>query len=392
MKKMAKIVALCMAALMIIGCFAACGEPAEKAGDNSKTIKIGGIGPLTGDNAQYGLAVQSAVQIAVDEINKAGGVNGIKLEFKMEDDVSDAEKSVNAYNNLKDWGMKILLGTVTTGACIAVTDKTRSDNMFQLTPSASAVEVIANDNCFQVCFTDPNQGIASADYIADHKLASKVAVIYDSSNEYSTGIYNNFKTESAKKGLTIASEQSFTKDSNKDFSAQIAAIKSSGAELVFMPIYYSEAALILQQCKAQGFAPKFFGCDGLDGLLNIKNFDKSIAEDVLLLTPFAADAKDEKTQKFVSAYKAANNNETPNQFAADAYDGVYIIKALIEKGAITADMGVADVCEAMKKAIVADGFSVDGLTGSGMTWKATGEVNKAPKAVQIKNGVYVSFE
>lgn len=390
MKKFLKVVALVLAVAMMTTAFASCGGN-ETSKTDANVIKIGGIGPLTDSAATYGIAVQRAAELAVDEINAAGGVNGIKLEFKMEDDVADGEKSVTAYNNLKDWGMQILMGTVTTGACLAVIEKTKSDNMFELTPSASAADIVKYDNAFQVCFTDPNQGKKSADYIADNKVATKVAVIYDSSDAYSTGVYNTFKSEAAEKGLNIVTEQSFTKDSKTDFSAQISVAKSSGAELVFLPIYYNEASLILQQCKQASFAPKFFGCDGLDGLLTIKNFDTSLAENVMLLTPFAADAKDEATQKFVKAYKE-KYNDTPNQFAADTYDAINIIAKLIEKCDVKGDMSVSDICEAMKTGITASDFKYDGLTGSGMTWAKTGEVNKAPKAVVIKNGEYESLD
>ena len=214
------------------------GSNSDTTGSTSNgevTLKIGGSGPLTGDYAQYGNGVKNGAQLAVDEINAAGGVNGIKLEFTLEDDEADAEKAVNAYNNLKDWGMQLSLGSVTSGSCIAFQGEAARDNMFVLTPSATAVEAISGDNAFRVCFSDPNQGVASADYIADNKVATKVAVIYDSSNAYSSGIYEKFNAEAKAKGLEIVSAQSFTADSNKDFSAQLQAIKSSGAELVFLP-------------------------------------------------------------------------------------------------------------------------------------------------------------
>ena len=303
------------AAVMAVTSFAGCSSNNANSGnvggstnvaEGEKTIVIGGSGPLTGDAAQYGVGVKNAIQLAVNEVNAAGGVNGNKLKLVFEDDEADSgDKAVNAYNTLKDQGMQILLGTVTTGSCLAVVDKSKQDNIFQFTPSASAQDVIANDNCFQICFTDPNQGKASADYIADNKVATKIGVIYDSSDAYSSGIYNAFKTEAAAKGLELVSEQSFTKDSKTDFSAQIADCKNKGAELVFLPIYYQQASLILTQSKNAGFAPKFFGCDGLDGLTSIKNFDTSLAEGVMLLTPFAADSKDQATQDFVKAYKAA---------------------------------------------------------------------------------------
>ena len=395
MKFAKKFMALSLAAVMAGSCLTACGDSSKsdaKSGGDENTIVIGGSGPLTGDAAQYGVAVKNAAQLAVDEINEAGGVNGVKFKLVFEDDEADGgDKAVNAYNSLIDKGMQVMLGTVTTGSCLAVIDKTKSDNIFQITPSASAQDVIKNDNTFQVCFTDPNQGKASADYIADNNIAKKIAIIYDSSDPYSSGIFNTFKSEAQEKGLDIVAEQSFTKDSKTDFSAQISAAKSAEAELVFLPIYYQQASLILAQCKSADYSPKFFGCDGLDGILSVENFDKSLAEGVMLLTPFAADAEDDATQKFVKAYKEKYNNETPNQFAADAYDGVKVIAKLVEKESIKGDMSASDICDKLKKAIT-DGFSYDGLTGKGMTWSEDGAVSKNPKAVVIKDGNYSALD
>ncbi|MBR3869317.1 MAG: ABC transporter substrate-binding protein [Clostridia bacterium] len=403
--KLKKILAVMLALVMVLS-FAACTktpgnengsdvDPSNVDGNNSASeIVIGVSGPLTGGAAQYGNAVVNAAQLAVDEINAAGGVNGTNLKLVSADDEADSgEKAVSAYNSLKDQGMQIFLGTVTSGSCLAVIDKTADDNMFQLTPSASADAVIANDNCFQICFTDSNQGARSAQYIAENNLATKVAVIYDSSDAYSTGIYNNFKKGAADKNLEIVAEQSFTKDSNKDFSAQIQACKTAGADLVFLPIYYTEASLILKAAANADYAPKFFGCDGLDGILSVENFDVKLAEGVMLLTPFAADAEDDATKKFVAAYKAKYNNEIPNQFAADAYDGIYILAELIKANNITADMSASDICDILKVEICKEGFSYKGLTGAGsaLTWDNTGAVSKDPMAVVIKDGAYAAL-
>ena len=366
---------------------AACGNGggSDKGSADADTFKIGGIGPTTGDAAIYGTAVQNGIQLAIDEINEAGGINGYQIAYKFEDDQHDAEKSVNAYNSLKDWGMQMLMGTVTTTPCVAVVEKTAEDGMYELTPSASSTDVIDNDNVFQVCFTDPNQGTASAQYIGENKLAAKVAVIYDSSDVYSSGIEANFVKEAQNQGLEVVAEEAFTADSKTDFSTQLQKAQSAGAELVFLPIYYTEASIILTQADSMGYAPTFFGCDGLDGLLGVENFNTELAEGVMLLTPFAADADDEKTQSFVTKYKEAYG-DTPNQFAADAYDAIYIIKAAAEQAGVTPDMSVADIGSALEAAMAE--ISVDGLTGDSMTWQATGEVSKAPKAVVIKDGAY----
>ena len=389
MKK--RVISAVLAATMVCSLFAGCGGSGSKGGEtaDADTFRIGGIGPVTGAAAIYGSAVRNAEQIAVDEINAAGGINGYQVSLKFEDDEHDAEKSVNAYNSLKDWGMQILAGTVTTTPCIAVADKTFADGMFEITPSASSTDVIKNDNVFQVCFTDPNQGSASAKYISDKGLGSKIGIIYDSSDVYSSGIYAKFKEEAASLGLEIVSESAFTADSNTDFSVQLQDAKDAGADLMFLPFYYQQAAIVLKQAKDMGFAPAFFGVDGMDGILTLENFDTSLAEGVMLLTPFAADAADEKTQAFVKKYNE-EYGETPNQFAADAYDAIYIIKAAAEAANVTPDMSVEEIGTALKGAMPS--VSYDGLTGSGMKWEATGEVNKEPKGVVIENGVYVSID
>lgn len=362
---------------------AAAGASSEASSD--KVFKIGGIGPVTGAAAVYGLAVKNGAQTAVDEINADGGINGYQIEFNFQDDEHDAEKSVNAYNTLKDWGMQVLMGTVTSAPCVAVADKTNADNMFQITPSGSSVECAQNPNVFRVCFSDPDQGAASATYIAENKLAEKIAVIYDSSDVYSSGIYEKFAAEAANQGLEIVDAEAFTADSNKDFSTQLQKAKDAGADLVFLPIYYTEASLILKQADTMGYAPKFFGCDGMDGILQVENFDTKLAEGLMLLTPFAADAQDELTQKFVTSYKE-NYGETPIQFAADAYDAIYAIKAAMEEADITPETSVSDTCDKMKEAMLK--IKVNGLTGEDMTWTEDGEPHKAPKAVKVVDGAY----
>ena len=381
MKKLMRVASAVMAAAMAMSMTTF----AEEGG----TFKIGGIGPLTGSTAIYGQAVMNAAQMAVDEINADGGINGYQVEFSAQDDEGDAEKAVNAYNTLKDWGMQMLLGTVTSQPCIAVEGEAVNDNMFLLTPSGSAVECIAaGDNAFRVCFSDPNQGTASARYIGENGLAEKVAVIYDSSDAYSNGIYNNFAAEAENQPFEIVAAEAFTADSKTDFSVQLQKAKDADADLIFLPIYYTEASLILTQASSMGLDVSFFGCDGLDGLLAVDGFDTSLAEGVMLLTPFAADADDEATQTFVANYQDLYG-EIPNQFAADAYDGIYAIKAAAEKAGITPDMDASAICDAMKVAMTE--ITIDGLTGAGITWTADGEPNKEPRAVVIENDGYTAM-
>lgn len=389
MKK--KLLSALLCAAMVASLVVGCGgkDDAATSGDGAAEVfKIGSIGPSTGGAAIYGQAVKNAAEIAVAEINEAGGINGYQVEFMWGDDEHDAEKSVNAYNDLKDQGMQMLLGTVTSTPCIAVADKTAADNMFQLTPSGSAVDCVANDNAFRVCFSDPNQGTASAQYIGENGLATKVAVIYDSSDVYSSGIYETFAAEANNQPFDIVVAEAFTADNKTDFSVQVQKAKDAGAELVFLPIYYQEASLILNEADKQAYDAAFFGCDGLDGILSVEGFDTALAEGVMLLTPFVADEDNAATQAFVAKYEELYGG-VPNQFAADAYDGIYAIKAAAEKAGVTPDMSISDICEALKGAMTE--ITIDGLTGEGITWTADGEPSKAPKAMVIKDGAYTAM-
>ena len=359
-------------------------EAAEAPAADGLAWKIGGIGPITGPAAAYGESVKNSFELAAKEINEAGGINGYPVEIQFQDDEHDPEKSINAYNTLKDWGMQLLMGTVTSKPCIAVEAEAQADNMFLLTPSGSAVECISGDNAFRVCFADPAQGAKSAQYIGEHKLATKIGIIYDSSSEYSDGIRASFVEEAANQGLEIVSSEAFTADTNTDFSVQLDKAKEAGAELVFLPIYYQEASVILKQASDKEFAPIFFGCVGMDGILSVENFDTSLAEGLMLLTPFSID--EEGSKAYVEAYRAAYSID-PLQFGADCYDGMYAIKAALEDANLTPEADASTICDAMKVSMTK--ITIDGLTGSGMTWTADGEPNKAPKAVKIENGAYV---
>ncbi len=400
MKTIARILCALLALSMIACCFAACtgegNEPANTdatgeatgtnapAGDAEGTFKLGFIGPLTGGAAIYGTAAKNGAQIAVDEINAKNGA--IKFEFNAQDDVHVAETSVNAYNTLLDWGVQAIVGTVTTDPCIAVSAKAYEDRVFMLTPSASSTKVLENkDNVFQVCFTDPNQGIASADYMAENMKDAKIAVIYRNDDAYSQGIRDTFVTEAAAKGLEVVYEGTFTEATSTDFSVQLTAAKDKGADLIFLPIYYTPAAVILKQANDMGYEPTFFGVDGMDGILNVEGFDTTLAEGVMLLTPFSADAEDDLTKNFVAKYQELYN-EVPNQFAADGYDAVYAVYEALVKAGCKEDDDAETICDALIAAMPE--ITVTGLTGE-MTWAASGEVAKTPAAVVIENGQYV---
>lgn len=376
---MKKIFCMVLALMLAMGAFAAFAEDA---------IIIGISGPLTGPYAMYGLGVVHGAEIAVEEVNALGG---IQFALTYEDDEGDPEKAVNAYNKMLDDGAALMASTVTSGACAAVAAEAYNDRVFMLTPSASSTTVTEDrDNVFQVCFTDPGQGAASAQYIVENNLAKKVAVIYNNGLDYSTGIYQTFNEKAAELGLEIVSVTTFSSDDNADFSVQLTEAKNSGAELVFLPIYYTPASMILKQAKGMDFAPIFFGVDGMDGILAIEGFDTSLAEGVYLLTAFSADAEDEKTQSFVKKYVELYG-EIPNQFAADAYDAIYALYEACNAAGVTAEIanemdGFAPVCEMLIPVMTE--ITVDGITGT-MSWQATGEVTKTPTAVIIENGVYV---
>lgn len=400
MKK--KLLALALALTMALS-LAACGGDSgsnadstgetgteENSGASGTAFKVGVIGPMTGGAAIYGTCVANSAQIAVDEINALGG--DIQFDLMVEDDVNDAETSLNAYNALMDDGMQILVGTVTTTPALNVVPQAYEDRVFTITPSASGDDVISidnNDNVFQICFTDSNQGSRSAQYINEHFPDAKIAIIYKNDDQYSIGIRDNFKSEADARGMSIVYEGTFTEASQTDFNVQLAAAQSAGADLLFLPIYYTPASVILTQANAMGYAPTFFGVDGMDGILTAKNFDPSLAEGVYLLTPFSADAQDEMTQNFVSKYQEAYG-EIPNQFGADAYDAIYTLYQAIQAAGVTADMSNEEICDALIE--VMPTLAVTGLTsaGSEMTWDASGAVSKDPTAVIIENGTYVT--
>ncbi|MDO5455591.1 MAG: ABC transporter substrate-binding protein [Eubacteriales bacterium] len=371
-------------------------ESASEAGE-SAAIKIGGSGPLTGGAAVYGNAVKNAAEIAVEEVNAQGGV---QFELDFEDDEHNGEKAVTAYGVLKDWGMQLSLGCVTSTPGAAVSPYYQQDGIFALTPSGSSPAVTFSDadnmtgafgNVFQMCFSDPNQGTASADYIADHpEMGTKIAIIYKNDDNYSKGIRNKFVEEAAVKGLEVVNEGTFDDSNAQDFNVQLTQAQAEGAEVVFLPIYYDPASLILTQANSMGYSPVFFGVDGMDGILTLEGFDTSLAEGVYLLTPFSADATDDLTVNFVKKYQEKCGGEIPNQFAADAYDCIYAIKQACEAAGVTPDMSAAEISEKVIEQFKTMTFS--GLTGSDMTWNENGEVTKLPKAVVIQNGAYVGVE
>lgn len=358
---------------------------AVSASAEAGTVKIGMSGPLTGGAAVYGTCVARSAQIAVDEVNALGG---LQFELDCQDDEHDAEKAVSVYNKLKDWGMQMFCGTVTTKPCLAVGPLTNEDRIFMVTPSASAVDVAyTGDNVFQVCFADPMQGSVSAEVIAEKQLGTKIGIIYDSSDVYSTGILETFTEAAEEQGLNIVCTEAFTSDTKADLSTQVTKCKEAGADLVFLPIYYTEASSILSYANQIGYAPVFFGDDGMDGILNVEGFDTKLAEGLYMLTPFAADSKDERTAAFVAKYQELYG-ETPNQFGADAYDVIWAMYQACNEAGIDGSESNEEICDKMIAEFTS--MTYDGITGAGMTWDEDGFVSKAGSIVVIQDGTYVS--
>ena len=399
---MKKFVAMLLAVVMVLS-LAACGgsgasetkapaaeapaAEAPAAEGAAPAIKIGLSGPMTGGASEYGLAVRGGMEIAVAEINAKGG---LQIEFKAEDDEADgSDKAVSAYNSLKDWGMQILAGAVTTGSALAIAAETVNDGIFMLTPSASAVDVaMTGSNVYQMCFTDPNQGASAAELMAQKWPDAVIGVIYDSSDAYSAGIVDGFLTKASELGLNVAvDDAAFTADNKADLSTQVTKCKDAGCDLVFLPFYYTEAAQVLTYANTIGYKPTFFGCDGMDGILTVEGFNASLAEGLVLMTPFDANSSDPATAAFVEQFKKNNDGLVPNQFAADAYDVIYAIYNACVAAGVDGNTAPADACAKIQAEFAK--MSMDGLTGSGMTWDANGMISKAPAAMVIENGVYV---
>ena len=388
---MKKLFTLLLAVLLAFGMTGCSGNNGGNGGETATVFKLGGSGPLSGPAAIYGQDVYDSAKLAVEEINALD--TDVKFELNFLDDAHDPEQAISCYGSLKDWGMQVSLLAVTSKPCAAVAPLYKEDNVFAITPSGSSTTVIQIDNnyygnVFQMCFTDPNQGIASADYIADKNLGTKIAVVYQDDSDYSVGIYEKFVEEAAAKKLNIVYAGSFQNGTN-EFGTYLQNAQAAGADVVFLPIYYTEASMILTQANTMGYKPVFYGVDGMDGILSVEGFDTALAEGVYLLTPFAADATDDLTVKYVTNFKN-KYGRTPTQFAADAYDTVYALYNALTAAGCKADMSASDICDALVKQFTS--MSFDGLTGAGVTWKVTGEVSKSPKAVVIKNGTYVSAE
>ena len=381
MKSVCKILSLALALVFCLGCFAACG------GTDDKTILIGGSGPLTGANSQYGDAVLKGAQIAVEEINAAGGYAGYTFKLQMIQDDCGAVEAENAYNQLFDQGMKVSIGSVTSGSAKAFATAAKDDGIFCLTPSASADDVIAVGNhSFRVCFGDPQQGVIAANELVTEKGFAKIGVIYDTSDTYSTGLYEAFEgrmTELEKAKGTDYVVYTFTSENNTDFTQQVTELKNFGCDAIFLPIYYGEAALI---AKAAATHPELkdvpvLGCDGLDGIAG--QLDSSVTAEVRYITPFDINSTEANVAAFVAAYRDKFGKD-PNQFAADAYDAVMIIYEAMKAGEVDPAAAASEICSALAEVLTNGTFKYSGLTGDNMTWTEGGSVEKEAKIVKVQ--------
>ena len=372
-KTLLKVFCVVLMVAMLLPCFASCG-------DKNEAFKIGATGPLTGEAASYGISVQNGAALAVKHLNAKDG--GLKFEFKILDDKAGAADATTNYATLADWGMQLSLGGVTSGAGEAFAKQADIDSVFCMTPSGSADPVIKDlKYSFRLCFGDPDQGTIAAEKIKAMKDADadlKVGAIFDDSDTYSKGIYEAFKAKMATLQITY-SEQKFDAENKVDFSTQAEALKD--CDVIFMPFYYTEAALFIKKAVEKQSSAIFFGCDGFDGIASKVD---GVTNKIMYITPFDVNSEDQKVKDFVAAYKAEYDGAEPDQFAADAYDVVMVLAAALEaKGVTDYDLSAAEISEILYSAITASDFSFDGLTGSDMKWSSDGKCTKAPKIVEL---------
>ena len=385
--KVTKILAFVLTFALCMGMLAACGGEVNYAKDNTEFV-IGVSGPLTGGAAIYGQAVANAAQMAVDEINAAGGFNGVNFKLVATDDMHDASKVSTNYSSMLEGGMQLSLGTVTTAPGLEFTNLSKEDNVFFLTPSASGDDIPANENGFQMCFADGNQGKVAADFVNQNFSGQTIGVFYKSDENYSKGIYDQFKAN-LDAAVTVV-ETSFSDANATDFASQIDTLKDM--KFVFMPIYYQPATMFMTQAKDIIAADAvYYGCDGFDGIEGMDGFDiNEIPQAITMLSHFNSKAEDGKAKEFIDKYVEKYGKDTLNQFGASAYDCVYALfgamKAAVAAGKeIPVTISASDMCEILKEQF-AGGYTVtDAVTGASISWDANGYVNKTAIQYIIKD-------
>ena len=376
--KMSKVVAFVMAMVLAVGCLTGCGAEKSYTAENTE-IKIGLSGPLTGDAAVYGVAVKNSAEMAVEEINAAGGLNGMKFTLIAVDDQNDAAKISTNYSNLVEQGMQVSLGTVTTKPGREFTNLSKEDNVFFLTPSATGDDIPKEDNGFQMCFADGNQGEGAAGYVNENYAGQTIGVFYKSDDPYSNGIYEQFKANLDSSVTTV--EAVFTDANATDFSAQISTLKD--CSFIFMPIYYTPASIFMTQAKDQMAADAiYYGCDGFDGLESAEGFDiTAIPQEITMLSHFNSKATEGAAAEFIAKYTEKYGADTLNQFGASAYDCVYAIynamaDAIEDGKKIDVTISASDLCDILKEQFTGD-FTYSGVTGENIAWQDNGYVDKA---------------
>lgn len=385
--KKTKFLAMIMTLVMVAGSLVGCGEGGESGYTaNNEEFVIGVSGPLTGGAAVYGTAVKNSAEMAVEEINAAGGLNGIKFKLVATDDTHDAKKVSTNYSSMLEQGMQVSLGTVTTAPGLEFTNLSVEDNVFFLTPSASGDDIPKNDNGFQMCFADGNQGAVAADFVNENYKGETIGIFYKSDDAYSKGIYTQFKDNL---DSSISTKESVFQDTNAtDFATQISELKD--CKFIFMPIYYTPASLFMTQAKdIIAKDAVYYGCDGFDGIESAEGFDiNAIPQAVTMLSHFNSKAEDGAAKEFVDKYVEKYGKDTLNQFGASAYDCVYAIynamKAAIESGKeIPVTISASDLCDILKEQFTGD-FTYSGVTGKDIKWQANGYVDKAAVKYEIK--------
>ena len=384
--KFTKVLALALSALLCIGTVAGCGGAANYAENNAEYV-IGVSGPLTGGAAMYGIAVANSAQMAVDEINAAGGLNGVMFKLVALDDMHDATKVSTNYSSLYEGGMQLSLGTVTTAPGLEWKNLSADDNVFFLTPSASGDDIPTNKNGYQMCFADGNQGKVAAEFVNENFSGQTIGAFYKADEAYSKGIYDQFKA-SLDASVTVV-ETTFTDANATDFSTQIDTLKDCG--FIFMPTYYTPASLFMTQAKdIVAKDAVYYGCDGFDGIDNIEGFDiNTIPQEITMLSHFNSKAEDGLAKEFIDKYVEKFGAETLNQFGASAYDCVYALygamkKAIDEGTMIPVTISASDLCDILMAQFEGDYTLEKAVTGENITWESTGYVNKGAIKYVIK--------
>lgn len=384
--KFIKITALILSLVICLGLFAGCNSSDSYTANNTEFV-IGVSGPLTGGAAMYGQAVVNSAQIAVDEINAAGGLNGIKFKLVSTDDMNDATKVSTNYSSMFEGGMQISLGTVTTQPGLEFKNLSADDNVFFLTPSASGDDIPTNPNGYQMCFADGNQGKVAAQFVNDNFAGQTIGAFYKSDEAYSKGIFDQFKAN-LDSSVTVV-ETSFSDANATDFSVQIDTLKE--CSFIFMPTYYTPASLFMKQAKdVISASAVYYGCDGFDGIDNIEGFDiTTIPQKVTMLSHFNSKATDGVAKEFIDKYTAKYGADTLNQFGASAYDCVYAIygamkKAMDEGKNIPVTISASDLCDILKEQFEGGYTLENAVTGDTIKWEKSGYVNKSAIQYVIK--------